>query len=110
MVSCLRSIITFNLLVSGIQTYVEWIIRLENDQVIARPERIFYEADEEADYCVCNDYATCYAPSRVYNVTSYDNDVYLTYSLLESNIILTLKNWFTGCWAVESLLRSSFSR
>ena len=107
-VSFLRSIVTFNLLVSGIETSVLLLMEIENDTVIAEPNRIFYESDIKGGYCACDDHGDCYLPSRFYNVTSFDNDVYIDYSTLESDILVTLKNWFTGCWAIESLLRSSF--
>ena len=108
MVSFLRSIITFNLLVSGIQTSVELIIRLENEVVIAKPLRIFYEPAADESNCACDDHSTCHLLSRFYNTTRYDNDADLTYWLIQSYITLVFKNWFAGCSAVESLLQSSF--
>ena len=108
MVSFLRSIITFNLLVSGIQTSVELTIGLENEMVIAKPRRIFYEPSEDEMNCACDDHGTCHLLSRFYNITRYDNNADLTYWLIQSYIMLKFKSWFTGCWAVESLLQSSF--
>ena len=107
-VSFLRSIITFNLLVSGIQTPIELLIEIENDMIIAKPERTFYQPSPSAHYCACDDNGHCSSPSRFYNVSRSDNGGYLTYWISESEIILTLKNWYTGCWAAESLIQSSF--
>ena len=107
-VSFIRSIIRFNFLVSGIQTPIALLIEIENDMIIAKPERTFHLADEKAGYCACDDHGVCTSPSRFYNVTRFDNAAYITYWSLESDIIMTVKNWFTACWAVESLLGSSF--
>ena len=103
----LRSFVTFSLLVSGIQTPIALVIVKHNELLVATTAPIFYQRSEDDDYCACDDGGVCYFSSKLYNAGVTDNYVFITYWVFQVNASLTLKNWFTGCWALESVLRSS---
>ena len=108
-ISFLRSFVTFNLLVSGIQTSMSLILQPETNSATVDLERNFYHLSVDGPYCACDDGGVCFLPSGFYNVDMFNNNADIMYDTLESELSYVLKNWFTGCWALQSLLISSFN-
>ena len=107
--SFLESFIVFSLLSSGIQTPISLLLGVENDLVVINPTRNLYPASFNEYYCSCDDGGICYLPSSFYDAGIVDNGEDLTGELLQSELLLVVKNWFTGCWALKSILLASFN-
>jgi hypothetical protein len=106
-ISFLRSFISFNLLIPGIQTAMTLRNYGNEDQLEVLPNIHPFHADVDAAYCRCDEYDTCYVHSAFYNITTYDHGYFLEFWQPETNRILLLKNWSVGCWALQSVLGSS---
>jgi hypothetical protein len=99
-------LVTFSLLFSGIQTPMSLLLEGEDGYATVIPEINNYRTSEITGNCGCDDSGSCVLPSSLYNISMVDDQRFLTYWVLQPQ--LSLKNWVAGCWALESLLRSSF--
>jgi hypothetical protein len=109
-VSFIRAFIEYNLLVSAIQTPISLLIEDENGSLVINSEYNSFRPSASESSCTCDQYPTyCYFPSSFYNATMVDNEAYIAYWILQSQLSLVLDNWFVGCWALESLFQSSFN-
>jgi hypothetical protein len=108
-ISFIRSFVIYNLLVSAIQTPTSLLIDDENDALVINSELNSFIASAIDSYCTCGTDNTCYFPSSFYNATMVNNEAYIAYWILQSQLSLVLNKWFVGCWALESLFLSSFN-
>jgi hypothetical protein len=107
-ISFIRLYVIYNLLVSAIQTPISLLIDNENDSLVINSERNSFISSAIDFNCTCG-YDTCYFRSSFYNATMVNNEAYIAYWILQSQLSLVLDNWFVGCWALESLFLSSFN-
>jgi hypothetical protein len=108
-ISFFRSFVKYNLLVSGIETSIVLELEMKNGLTVVNLQPISYQVFEKANYCECDNDVICYFPSSIYNVGLFDIYAQVFYYTLESQRSFVLKDWFVGCWALESLLLSSFN-
>ena len=108
-ISFIRSFIDYNLFASGIQTPNALGFYIVNGTQGIDLLRTVYEPFPGAPRCACDDGGGCYFPSSFYNASKVDSFAYMIYWILESKLSVTLQHWYTGCWALESLYKSSLN-
>ena len=107
-ISFLQSFIIYSFFGSGIQTSFTVELYGMPDQAAIWVSPIYYSA-EYMQLCACDDSGFCHSPSSFYNVSMVDG-VTIIYSHIPSlEAVSDVNNWLTGCWALTSVLQSSFN-
>ena len=103
------SFITSSLLGSGIQTTISLLLQGVDDVAYIDLFRNRFPALYNEYECSCDDGDICYFPSSFYNANKVDNIGHITDGYAPSELLSGVKNWFTGCSPLRSVLHSSFN-
>ncbi|CAF4137810.1 unnamed protein product, partial [Adineta steineri] len=107
-ISFLRSFTHGNVLVSGIGTTVLTEVLYLNDPVQPGTIARVYESQQLPFGSMCDYNDSSSVPSAFYNFIIVQDWPTFAYWGNETDVLFVMKNWFISCWALNSLLMSSF--
>ena len=108
-IALLRSFMVGNMLVSGIGMAGQTYLFNSNGEYGAYFQVNNYVSPQHIDECTCDNSDICSVPAAFYDYVMIDQYAAIIYGDYNPGVLFAINGWFVGCWALGSLLVSSFT-